>query len=209
MKRYKTVSWMQLLETLDKSITLQSIKEGKRVTEIPQMPPQTLLSRVVEYTDHTDYVVTGFVAPQSYPFYYQPRNAKEGMMFTIMLPTVVYKAVWRQGMIVQLSLSVTLDQTITKETALYRWPFSNVYPGTNVCWNNRVACPELAQAVEKGVFGFLQTPNNADLFGIGRSQNSSYSSYEDFLRAVEQEGLHPEWLIPLNMNVEEFHHNDN
>ena len=206
VKRYKTVSWLQLLETLDKSITVSAVKENKRVTAIPALPPQTLFLKTVEYTDHTEYVVTGWVKSQTYPFYYQERGKEEGLMFTVPLPSIIYKVVWSQGKILKLSLAVTLENEVEKKSKLYRWPFSNVYDHAGVCWHGRIECPELSEVVEKGVFGFLQTPNNADLFGIGQSQNSSYSNYEEFLRVVETEGLKAEWLIPLTKNVEEFHH---
>lgn len=107
--------------------------------------------------------------------------------------------------ITEFSIAVSTDTVVTAESSLFRWPFSNVYHDGRVCWTAQVSC-ELREVVEQGVFGFLQTPNNTHLYGLGASHNAPYREYDEFLSAVQDShGVPSDWLIPMGKTVSEFH----
>jgi hypothetical protein len=201
--RYKTVGWHQLLTLLDQSIVVEQLRQANvRTLKLPQLPERVLFVNTTESPQRFDITVTGWVPGLEYPFLYQERS------FLVRVPTMVYQIEWNANdkVVQSLRLAVTTDDTVTAESRLYRWPFSNVYGHSQrVCWTEHVQC-DLHEVVEKAVFGFLQTPNNRDLFGVGSSHNSPYRDYEEFLQAVVDNGGVPvEWLIPLGKTVAEFH----
>ncbi|MCL6443709.1 MAG: prokaryotic E2 ligase family D protein [Alicyclobacillus sp.] len=199
---YKTVGWHQLLNLLDHSIVVEQLKKvDVRTTKIPRLPERTLLVDTEETPSWLDVTLTGWVPGLEYAFMYQDKS------FLVRIPTMVYQVRWslHDKKLKALRLAVTIDESVTVDSPLYRWPFSNVYPSGNVCWTFDVEC-ELHQVVERAVFGFLGTPNNSDLFGQSRSQNSPYRDYESFLSTVQDVGDVPaEWLIPMQQTVAEFH----
>ncbi|MFD1676094.1 hypothetical protein [Alicyclobacillus fodiniaquatilis] len=203
VSHYKTVSVTQLLRLLDSSTTVRQLdKVEVRHNQIPALPEGTLLVDTIETPDNFDVIVTGWVPSMEYPFLYEDAS------YLIQVPTMVYQIRYRtqDKFVREFRLAITDQKTVTPSTPLYRWPFSNVYGDARVCWTATNFQCELHQVIEKGIFGFLQTTNNKDLFGLGKSHNSEYTSYESFLAAVAERGEVPtEWLIPLNKTVEQFH----
>ena len=205
--RYKTTGWHELLTMLDHSIVVEKLKESRVYdVDIPRMPKDVLLTSTRLFDNGQAQVkVTGFVKGIEYPFLYQERS------YMIQIPNIVYRATWQKrgegdGKLLSLSLATTTSDEPTEETELYRWPFSNVYSNGKVCWSVQNVQCRLHEIVDKGVFGFIQTPNNRDLFGTGSSQNSPHRAYEGFLAAIEEaHGVPQEWLIPFGKTVAEFH----
>lgn len=199
---YKTVGWHQLLTLLDRSMVVEQLKVADlRVTKLPRLPDRTLLVDIVECPGWTDIILTGYIPETEYPMLYQ------GTSYLVPIPTTVYRVRWnmQDKRILGLWLAVTPDTVVTETSPLYRWPYSNVFSDGRVCWTHNTVC-ELHEAAEKGVFAFLGTPNNTDLFGVGTSQNSPYRDYTVFLEAVQANGGIPhEWLIPFGRTVAEFH----
>ncbi|WP_029423402.1 hypothetical protein [Alicyclobacillus macrosporangiidus] len=199
---YKTVGWHQLLTLLDRSMVVEQLKVADlRVTKLPRLPDRTLLIDIAECSAWTDVILTGYVPATEYPMVYQ------GVSYLVHIPTMVYRVRWNQQdkRLIGLSIAVTTDTVVTETSPLYRWPYSNVFADGRACWTHNTVC-ELHEVVEKGVFAFLGTPNNRDLFGVGTSQNSPYRDYAAFLEAVQaQGGIPQEWLIPLGRTVTEFH----
>ncbi|MCL6445134.1 MAG: prokaryotic E2 ligase family D protein, partial [Alicyclobacillus sp.] len=131
----------------------------------------------------------------------------QGVSYLVHIPTMVYRVRWNQQdrRLISLYLAITTDTAATEGSPLYRWPYSNVFADGRVCWTHNTVC-ELHEVVEKGVFGFLGTPNNRDLFGVGTSQNSPHRDYAAFLEAVQAQGEIPnKWMIPFGRTVAEFH----
>lgn len=191
---------------LDRSITVDQLEKlDRKIHKLPHLPERTLFVETDETPQWVDITVTGWVPSLEYPFIYQESS------HLVKIPTMVYQVRWNlnNNRLRGLWLAVAADDVVTPQTKLYRWPFSNVYAGQNVCWNalGQIEC-ELNQVIERALFAFLQTPNNKDLYGVGSSQNSPYRDYADFLQAVQDEqGVAEEWLIPLNKTVQEFHEN--
>ncbi|WP_029422770.1 hypothetical protein [Alicyclobacillus macrosporangiidus] len=199
---YKTVGWHQLLTLLDRSMVVEQLKVADlRVTKLPRLPDRTLMVDIAECSRWTDVILTGYVPATEYPMVYQ------GASYLVHIPTIVYRARWtlQAKRLIGLSIAVTTDSVVTEISPLYRWPYSNVFDDGRVCWTHDTVC-ELHEVVNRGVFGFISTPNNRDLFGVGTSQNSPYREYAAFLEAVQAHGGIPhEWLIPLGRTVAEFH----
>ena len=199
---YRTTTITQLLQLLDRSMTVEQLKrEDLHITNLPPLPPRTLLVRVEQTARALDVMVTGFVPPIEYPFLFQDQT------YMIALPHLVYQMRWREGEKAVKHFRLAVAQEVpTAQTTLYRWPFSNVMSQEAVCWTaQRFSC-DLDQLVEKGVFGFLQTPNNKDGFGLGKSHNGPQGNdYAAFLADVTEHGLQSEWLVPLGKTVAEFH----
>lgn len=169
---------------------------------LPELPEHTLFVDTEETPDDLMVIVTGWVPGLEYPFIY------EGASFLVPVPTMVYRMTWSsaQKEVTQFRFAVAESETVSGGTLLYRWPFSNVHVSGQVCWSaSRFPC-ELSEVVEKGVFAFLQTPNNRDLYGLGTSHNAPYRDYQEFLEIVHEHGCVPsEWLIPQGVTVREFH----
>ena len=199
---YRTTTITQLLQLLDRSMTVEQLKrEDLHVTNLPPLPPRTLMVRVEQSAQALDVIVTGFVPPIEYPFLFEDQT------YLIALPHLVYQMRWREGekAVKQFRLAVAQERP-TAQTMLYRWPFSNVMHQEAVCWTARQFVCDLDQIVEKGVFGFLQTPNNRHGFGLGESHNGPQGNdYAAFLADVAEQGLKPEWLVPLGKTAAEFH----
>ncbi|WP_258111087.1 hypothetical protein [Alicyclobacillus sp. SP_1] len=201
---YKTVGIQELLKLLDRSLILEQLKQvDLRRTRLTSLPERVLALDTLESSSSLRHAVTAYVPSFDYPTLYQER------VYCLRYPTLVYQVVWEETTqrVLQGRLAVALDDTVRGTTALYRYPFSNVYPSGAVCWSglHETTCA-LDDVQEKMLFGFLQTPNNRDLFGVGHSQNSPYRDYPAFLEAVEAEhGVRSEWLIPLSSTVVEWH----
>lgn len=97
------------------------------------------------------------------------------------------------------------------DTPLYRYPCSNVfhaYGGAleGVCWPtmDRIQM-SLAEVPAKAVRGFLELPNNLDLYGRGVSHNGPQEGYRELLEHLENEGLPEEYLITADMTVGGLH----
>lgn len=204
LTRYKTVGWHQLLKMLDRSIVVEQLERPPvHKVAIPQLPERVLFVDTEETISDLSVVMTGWTPGVEYPFVFRERT------YLVQLPVIVYRVRWSNSTktITGLSLAVSADTTITAESTLFRWPFSNVYHDGRVCWSAQVSC-ELQEVVERGVFGFLQTPNNTHLYGLGVSHNAPYRGYDEFLRAVqENQGVLKDWLIPIGKTVSEFHQN--
>lgn len=200
---YKTVGFHQLLELLDHSMVVEQLKHpDTRRLSLPELPERTLFLDTEESVLGLAVTLTGWVPKLEYPFVLGEES------WLISIPTLVYRIRWQEDceQVTQFHLAVAIEEPVSGQTMLYRYPFSNVYASTEVCWSqSRFTCP-LHQVAACGVFGFLQTPNNRDLFGVGISQNSPHRDYREFLNAVRQIGSVPvEWLIPLGKSVAQFH----
>ncbi len=106
----------------------------------------------------------------------------------------------------------------TADTELYRWPWQHVYDHDTggfgayygkVCWDGLagVRC-RMGQIAELAVGAFVSDPNDAGPDHAGQlSPYAPTRDYRGFLRACEERGgLEHDWLEPLGMTVEDFHH---
>lgn len=214
--RNKVVSPVDLLSMLDQSSVVEGLKqEATRVWSAPALPRNALLLDAVERPSGVTYFATGWIEAQSHTFVLDDRDGTS--THDLFLPHLVWRAVWdeAEARLRSLSLAVCspeLASEPTAETPLYRWPFSNVYgsfggAAEGVCWPTMRDMPiRLSEVPEKAVKGFISIPNNADLYGVGRSQNSPYAGYREFLRAIEEEGLEHDYLIPTDLTVKDLHH---
>lgn len=97
------------------------------------------------------------------------------------------------------------------DTPVYRYPCSNVFHAyrdalEGVCWPTMGSIQmSLAEVPAKAVRGFLELPNNMDLYGRGVSHNGPQEGYRELLEHLESEGLPEEYLIPADMNVAGLH----
>jgi hypothetical protein len=75
-----------------------------------------------------------------------------------------------------------------------------------VCWPTMNSIQmSLAEVPAKAVRGFLELPNNMDLYGRGVSHNGPQEGYRELLEHLESEGLPEEYLIPADMTVAGLH----
>lgn len=169
--------------------------------QLPPLPERTLIVTTKESSSDTIFVLTGWIPSTEQPFLLNEQ------IYTVKLPNLVYHLQYSKTTEIasDLHLAVTTD-SVTPDTRLFRWPFSNVYAGGNLCWTKQWST-ELKDVITTGVFEFLETRNNQDLFGVGRSYNGPHHSYSELLKHLEstQEVIPQDWLIPLNKTVQEFH----
>lgn len=214
----KTCSLIDLLGFLDESCTLEALKlPPYRTSNAPPLPPRTLRLSTIDFPDDVHYILTGWMPPARYPFVL--RSDANLTTHSVPMPVIVYRAHLAAGDRKLLSLALTLAPGFPVEapvgrqleTPLYRYPFSNVYGEYNgvkeaACWptigNEEL---ELSEVPTKGIHTFLSIPNNADLYGVGKSHNAPYRGYRELLEAVDRDGLSPDWLIPAQMDVNKLH----
>ncbi len=215
----KTCSLIELLRLLDRSTLLNALElPPYRTSDAPPLPPRTMLLSTIDFPDHVEHVLTGWMPPARYPFTLRDDNATTA--HSVPLPPIVYRAHLGAGDGRLKSLSLTLAPELREEdspearlrTPLYRYPFSNVYGEWSgvleaACWPT-IGKQEmaLAELPEKAVHAFLSIPNNADLYGAGTSHNAPHRDYRALVAAVEAGGLNPDWLIPAQLDVAGLHH---
>lgn len=205
--RHRTVGLADLLTMIDRSSVLESLKqEGVRRTQIPELPPRTLLAGKVEAPGWVVYRVAGWMPPREHVIVWKDRS------YLVPLPALAYSADWHEAhrSLNELHVAVAAPgvQEVSAATPLYRWPYANVYGHTHgrVCWYTMEEITlELRDVARLGVEGFLSVEDNGDLFGVGRSHNSEHREYDKFLEAVEKRGLPEEWLIPHGLTLEAWH----
>ena len=214
----KTCTIVQLLGLLDNSTTVAALSlEESRVASVPALPDRTLLVDVVQYEADNEHVVTGWIPAGEHPFLLVGSGGEA--LYSIPLPTLVYRARWseRDGRLDELSLTLAPGFPETGSVPdklaapLYRYPFSNVYSRfgrtlEGVCWptmhGNVMALHEVPQ---RGVRAFLSVPNNHDLYGRGLSHAAPHDDYADLLAAVEEGGVPTSWLLPAEMTPADLH----
>ena len=179
---------------------LEQLKdEKKRVTSLPQLPERALFVGTEETPNNLYVTVTAWMPKMEHPFLYAEHA------YMVPVPTISYRVKWhaQSKRVVAFQLAITTDEVVTPDSPLYRWPWSNVYNDGKVCWTQSWKS-ELKDVERNGVYAFIGTPNNTDLWGLGRSHNGPKMSYAEFLAETEK-GINPDWLIPLNKTVAEFH----
>ena len=173
------------------------------IANVPPLPDRTLLvSTEVSGGNKASVKVTSWVPAMEHPF------VLEESAYMVKLPNIVYSLKYdvTDESFSDLRIAVTTDKTVTVDSKLYRWPWSNVFGHTGVCWKRQNGKCALTDVPQKAVGEFLSTPNNRDLWGVSSSYNGPRMTYEEFLTKT-QSGVNPDWLIPLNKTVTEFHNN--
>jgi hypothetical protein len=184
------------------------------LVRLPMMPENALFAMSVEVTGSRLITITGWLRAGQYPFVLRGETQST---YVVRIPRLVYRATWNEARKNLEELAVAIlapdpNKSSTRPLAdepLFRYPFSNVYAyrGGVVCWPTLGRINMRLDEVEsRGVRGFLSMPNNADLFGLSQSHNAPYREYPEYLRAiVDNDGLEKDWLIPHQLNVEQFH----
>lgn len=236
---HKVVSYADLLAALDESSVVKTLEDdSRRTSKLPQLPEGTLLVDMHEQPEGRSFTLTGYLPPERYLFCLESRDQKETRTYEIPLPYLVYSVLYDEHSATVRNFALTLcspelgylptrepDEEEPAEpagliddegppgphTALYRYPFSNVYPRygdfeEGVCWPTvnqvRTALKDVPVSI---VRGFLELPNNSDLYGRGLSHNGPQQSYTALLEHVEANGLPHDYLIPAAMSVQGLH----
>jgi hypothetical protein len=114
-------------------------------------------------------------------------------------PKMLFLFTLRGQKVINCMLVCAKDQVLTSETALYKYPFSNVHGSTNTCW------PDLNSYEVKSIahvgtmpFAFIHSSNNEHLFtGVNLGEKYHELQGKDF----DQDTLMPlgitfnEWLL--------------
>lgn len=232
----KVISLLDLISMLDGSTTISQLKESEtRITDLPALPPNTLLASVTETPAGRKTTITGYVEPETYVFVLRQHGVTR--TFDILLPHIVYRAVYDENASALTTLSIALCEPAPKpetsdpdqsepagpespsqdppnpETPIYRWPFSNVYGhfagvSQGVCWPGLNGLTmQLKDIPEQAVKRFARAENNADLYGRGLSHNAPYEDYAALLEAIERDGgIAGDYLIPTSTTVEDLHY---
>jgi hypothetical protein len=216
---HRVISPPDLLALLDRSATLDAIREGPetRTHRLPPLPAGTVLADVVEDGNLRSVVVTGVVPAGAHLF--SLKSGGERSTHLIPLPRLCYRTHYdcatktsRAFSLAVLAPEAGPPEDPKADSPLFRYPFSNVYPTFNgtmegVCWYARSnVVHELADAPAALVRTFLAIENDADRFNGDLTHNAPYGGYRTFLEALEERGeFPPEWLVPARLTVAELH----
>ncbi len=221
----RVVSYVDLLATLDESVTMSALtREATNHVELAAPPDGTLLLDLIQRASANSYVLTGYMPSQEHLFSLEEgspgQQEKELTTYGITLPPIVYRAVWDEETHSASELSICLlspdlEGEPTPETNLYRWPFSNVYTTfqgvlEGVCWHRKQQIPTpLAETPERLVERFVGIPNDVDRYSGDLSINAPPdvpTSYAGLLEALEARGGVPhDWLVPAGRTVRQLH----
>lgn len=103
----KVVSLMDLVSMLDRSMTISQLRrDATRTTDLPPLPPNTLLTSISETPAGNRITVTGYVEPDTYVFVL--RHERVTKTFDIPLPHIVYRAVYDEQTSSVSNLSIAL-----------------------------------------------------------------------------------------------------
>lgn len=222
----KVISLLDLISMLDTSTTISQLMQAKtRTTDLPALPPNTLLASVTETPSGRSTTITGYVEPETYVFVLRQNGVTK--TFDIPLPHIVYRAVYDENASALTALSIALCEPAAipgaskqspkpdpdTDTPLYLWPFSNVYGdfagvSQGVCWPGISSLTmKLKDVPEQAVRRFARSENNADLYGRGLSHNAPYEGYAELLEAIERAGgIDGDYLLPTSTTVEDLHY---
>lgn len=208
----KFLSLVDLLAMLDESATVRALAGTPHTHRVPALPQGTLLLDVEERpSGASSYAVTGYLEPHERLV--TLIDGPETYTYGIPLPALVYRALWKAGRVLSLSLTMAspdLEGPPTPTTELYRYCLTHVYDLPNgtresVCWPNLnyLEFP-LDRVASDAVGGFLASPNDAGHFRVNRAHNAPHHEPRPFLEALEG-GVPHDWLVPCGMTVEDLH----
>lgn len=103
----KVASLADVLAALDGATTISQLRQdATRRTDLPTLPPNTLLVSMAEQPEGRSFTVTGYVEPETYVFLIDENGVSS--TFDIPLPHLVYRAVYdeRRSALSALSLAV-------------------------------------------------------------------------------------------------------
>jgi len=212
----KAISYLDLIATVDGSATVQQLqREPTRTLCLPQLPEGAVLAAVLERPSGNGYVVTGTSPPSTRLVTVEAEG--QATTHEVRLPRLAWRAGWfeNEGTLAELSIACVSgahEGCLGPDTPLHAWILSNVYPRfgsvvEGVCWPDKTRLKMgLADVVEKGVYGFVGLPNNADRYSGDLRHDAPYGGYRTFVEAVEETGGVPDqWLVPLDMTLKDLH----
>jgi hypothetical protein len=223
LSHHRVISPADLLSILDRSTTLDAIREKPeaRKTSLPPLPSGTVLVDLVEdgTADGRQIVLTGVVPGGKHLF--PLKSGGERSTHLVPLPPICYRTVHDCSTNTSRSFSLALLAPAEDrrggadpgpDTTLFRWPFSNVYGsfgGTieGVCWYARGRVVHaLSEAPKALVRTFLAIENDADRYAGDLAHNAPYGGYRTFLEALEEQDAFPaEWLVPADLTIAQLH----
>jgi len=102
---------------------------------------------------------------------------------------------------------IVADETPSPKTPLYMYPFSNVYPNSEICTGAANSLPVYKDVRTLGTLPYhiLRLPNNDHMFS--RSNNKPKMLYRDLLELLkdkEPSYYYEHILIPMNAGLQDF-----
>jgi hypothetical protein len=235
----RVITYADLLGTLDQSTIIDQLEhEPERRLPLPQLPPGTVLVDLVERaatsvpnstgtTGSNSYVVTGVLPArthlftlQSGPAFGEEQTDKETSTYEIVLPPIVYRALYNEALrnVTELSvalLSPELEGDPAPHTQVFRYPFSNVYSNfqnvvEGVCWYQKQDITLSMHQLPDLVKRFVSIPNDPTHYTRDLTHNApaalELKGYAPFLEAIEKGGGIPhDWLVPAGLTIQELH----
>ena len=110
------------------------------------------------------------------------------------IPRLVFAIKVFNNSVLQTKVVAIKDKIVTENTAIYCYPFSNVYSDGNVCWGG-VQLPAFDNAISLKSMPdiFLSSPSNNHLYG----KNLSSLEYRPLLEELSNREFKDEYLSPM------------
>lgn len=124
--------------------------------------------------------------------YYDTVYEKVGM------PKLIFCIKMLKNIIQDIYVGAVKDTVITEDTQIYKYPFSNVFSDTRICFGgNRISKFDIKNPVMLHSMPdlFLSMENNNDSYGHA---NNSGKDYRVLLEELQSNTFNNDWLIPLN-----------
>jgi hypothetical protein len=195
----KTITFKDLCEAI-RAAQREVSKEEVEIIDTPVLPVsnsvQTIQHR--KLSNGSEYFLM-VRQPGKFDIQYFDDTYKE-----VGIPKLVFAIKLFKSTIQQMFIVVVKDHTVTEDSQLYYYPFSNVSSyDTKVCFgSNRISELNIDSPIKlhSVIDMFLSMPNNNDSYG----QNLSGLEYRPLLEALNGKNFDNSWLKPMNKTYKEW-----
>jgi len=193
------------IDDITKMITSASLmekKEEENYIETPLLPQFQDIS-TIQYleSENTQVYIIKKDAGNIDMSYFQDKFNNVGF------PTLLFKIKISHNSIRSVNLVAVKDTLITKNTELFRYPFSNVFSDTRVC----LGANNIAQLDVENTSTIFRIPNlvltldnNNDAY---RGTNNTGLALRELLEKLQNEKFNNDWLVPTNLTYDSWHNN--
>lgn len=181
----------QLLDALQ-----QTMREREDVIlQTPLLPRGTLLYQQTSLGERVVMVVEPMVAPV---------RLGKAVIENVHFPRLIFSFSIRQNRVVMVRLVAVKDREINENTPLYRYPYSNVYEDTHVCWSELPIQIQQMSELSRIPYRWFGSENTFCLYGNNNLSGLEYRAYLESNQSDKREGFNEDTLMPLNLTFGEW-----
>lgn len=115
-------------------------------------------------------------------------------------PRLIFAFTVELPVIRNVHIAAVVDDTVTEDTLVYRYPYSNVYDNYSACWHGIPSVKSLAElATLPNVY--LVSPNDDAMY---EHANNSGMGYRELMESLQDKPFPQEFLIPTGLTFRQW-----